>query len=181
LAFVHLGQLLHYGTGGIPKDPQQAFGLFQLTADQGFDKGQCWVGDCYKMSPDGGGVPSCDVEIYFCWHHKAAEQGKIFRAVDNGGCSLLNIARENYGGTDEVGKNPIPQALFWFRNCQRMVVQLKQRISNKSANCSLPNDTTRKRLSRCIRCKAVCYCGPDCQKMHWKAGHKIDCYISSKK
>jgi TPR repeat protein len=63
LAFVHLGQLLHYGTGGIPKDPQQAFGLFQLTADQGFDKGQCWVGDCYEMGPDGGGVPSRDVEI----------------------------------------------------------------------------------------------------------------------
>ncbi len=29
----------------------------------------------------------------FCWHLKAAEQGKICRAVNNGGCSLLRMGK----------------------------------------------------------------------------------------
>ena len=188
-ACVLLGKLLHHGAGGIPSDPREAFRLFQLAADQGFDRGQCLVGVCYKMGPDGGGVPSCDMEKYLYWCLKAAEQGEDCTAMRNVGCHLLITARDKYGGIDQVGKCPIPQALFWFhkgaalgdQTCQGMMVELERIISIKCANCSLPNDMTRKRLIRCVRCKAVCYCGSDCQKMHWKAGHKIDCYISSKK
>jgi hypothetical protein len=30
-------------------------------------------------------------------------------------------------------------------------------------------------FKRCIQCKTVVYCGRDCQKKHWKAGHKKVC------
>lgn len=30
-------------------------------------------------------------------------------------------------------------------------------------------------FKRCIQCKTVVYCGRDCQKEHWKAGHKKAC------
>ena len=30
-------------------------------------------------------------------------------------------------------------------------------------------------FKRCIQCKMIVYCGRDCQKKHWKAGHKKVC------
>ena len=33
----------------------------------------------------------------------------------------------------------------------------------------------RPKLRRCSKCKQVWYCGPDCQKKDWVAGHKITC------
>ena len=31
------------------------------------------------------------------------------------------------------------------------------------------------KLRRCSKCKGVWYCGPECQKKDWVAGHKNDC------
>ena len=36
-------------------------------------------------------------------------------------------------------------------------------------------DTSDARLSRCARCEAVFYCSVECQRAHWKAGHKHEC------
>ena len=131
-ALVHLGALLHDGVGGIRKDPKEAFRLFQLAADQGYDCGQCWVGDCYEMGPDGGGVPNRDMEKSLYWRLKAAEQGENCTAMNNVGASLFTIAMEKYGTIERVGKSPVPQAIFWYRKgaalgdptCQNMVAQL---------------------------------------------------------
>lgn len=45
--------------------------------------------------------------------------------------------------------------------------------------CSAPgcngNDMGANRLMRCRGCSAVSYCGRECQKRHWKAGHKQEC------
>lgn len=30
-------------------------------------------------------------------------------------------------------------------------------------------------LKQCTRCKHACYCSPEHQKEHWKAGHKQEC------
>lgn len=40
---------------------------------------------------------------------------------------------------------------------------------NACAHCSFPNC-----INRCIQCKKVYYCSPECQKEHWKA-HKFSC------
>ena len=29
--------------------------------------------------------------------------------------------------------------------------------------------------ARCSRCRSVAYCSPECQRAHWKAGHKTEC------
>jgi hypothetical protein len=31
------------------------------------------------------------------------------------------------------------------------------------------------KYSRCAQCLAVCYCSKECQRAHWKAGHKGEC------
>ena len=38
-------------------------------------------------------------------------------------------------------------------------------------NCHREFDT----VKQCVACKQVWYCGSDCQKRHWKAGHKEVC------
>ena len=45
--------------------------------------------------------------------------------------------------------------------------------------CASPACSTREDFpggfKRCGRCRAVVYCSPACQKVHWKAGHKREC------
>ncbi|KAL7577550.1 hypothetical protein ACA910_015080 [Epithemia clementina (nom. ined.)] len=36
------------------------------------------------------------------------------------------------------------------------------------------------RFARCGRCQAVCYCSTDCQRRHWKGGHKEECMATAK-
>jgi hypothetical protein len=31
------------------------------------------------------------------------------------------------------------------------------------------------KLKPCPRCKGPCYCGKECQRAHWKSGHKVTC------
>ena len=33
------------------------------------------------------------------------------------------------------------------------------------------------KMKRCARCHETCYCGVECQKAHWKAGHKAVCQL----
>ena len=35
-------------------------------------------------------------------------------------------------------------------------------------------------LKKCSRCQKARYCGAECQKIHWKAGHKKECVRPSK-
>lgn len=45
-----------------------------------------------------------------------------------------------------------------------------------AANMELcENCQIREGLKRCARCKLACYCSRECQKKHWKAGHKTNC------
>lgn len=32
-------------------------------------------------------------------------------------------------------------------------------------------------FKKCANCKLICYCSKNCQKKHWKAGHKKECSI----
>ena len=44
-------------------------------------------------------------------------------------------------------------------------------LSGKCGNCRAAAS------QRCIRCKAVQYCSSECQKQHWKGGHKRVCSL----
>jgi hypothetical protein len=44
------------------------------------------------------------------------------------------------------------------------------------ANCGVGETAGRAALKPCSRCKAVVYCGKECQAQHWKAGgHRAKC------
>jgi hypothetical protein len=43
------------------------------------------------------------------------------------------------------------------------------------ANCGKQGGGKECVLKTCARCKAFSYCSKECQVMHWKAGHKVDC------
>ena len=142
-ALVHLGQIYHDGKAGIPKNPKEAFRLFQLAADQGYDKGLEWVGLCHEMGPNGGGVPVRDMEKSLFFRLKAAELGNT-TAMHNVGTTLLTIASEKYNSVEIAGKSPIPQVLYWFRKAaalgdadsQNMVTQFEQNLSSQCATCN---------------------------------------------
>jgi len=42
------------------------------------------------------------------------------------------------------------------------------------ANCKRDATGFDEKLKQCKSCKAVWYCGRECQLQHWKKGHKID-------
>ena len=102
---------------------------------------------------------------------------------------LYGVAIEYYGKKVvwETGHSPVPEALFWYRQCSRSgeldaghpFVKLERAIRNCCAHCraKLPEG----KRSCCVECKAAFYCGRNCQMSHWKAGHKQDCVKKLKK
>ncbi|KAJ1619016.1 hypothetical protein T492DRAFT_1088756 [Pavlovales sp. CCMP2436] len=48
-----------------------------------------------------------------------------------------------------------------------------------AVTCAKPgctaNNLGRRRLQACVVCRAVSYCGKECQLQHWKGGHKAEC------
>ena len=102
---------------------------------------------------------------------------------------LYGVAIEYYGKKVvwETGHNPVPEALFWYRQCRRSgelaaghpFVKLESSIRICCAHCraKLPEG----KRSCCVECKATFYCDRNCQMSHWKAGHKKDCIRKLKK
>jgi TPR repeat protein len=50
-------------------------------------------------------------------------------------------------------------------------------LSTSCANCSITEAMGSLTMKSCARCKAVVYCGKECQIQHWKAegGHRAVC------
>jgi hypothetical protein len=46
---------------------------------------------------------------------------------------------------------------------------------SRCANCNKVHEEGSTQFNTCARCKAFYYCSRECQKEHWKAGHKVDC------
>jgi hypothetical protein len=139
------------------------------------------------MGPNGGGVPVRDMEKSLFFRLKAAKLGNT-TAMHNVGTTLLTIASEKYNSIEIAGKSPIPQVLFWFRKAanlgdkdsQNMVTQMERNLSSQCATCKSETIKGGKKLNTCGKCKAIYYCGTDCQRKHWEAGHKKDCFSGPK-
>eukprot|EP00563_Minutocellus_polymorphus_P016227 CAMPEP_0181056892 /NCGR_PEP_ID=MMETSP1070-20121207/19957_1 /TAXON_ID=265543 /ORGANISM="Minutocellus polymorphus, Strain NH13" /LENGTH=379 /DNA_ID=CAMNT_0023136265 /DNA_START=24 /DNA_END=1163 /DNA_ORIENTATION=+ len=171
----YVGDVILYGTDGIPQDKERAVHMLKLSANQGHDPAQCLLGNSYDF---GDGVEGVDKEKALYWYEKSAAQGNA-TGMNNVGATLLSIAQGKYGTVDILGKSPIPRAMKWFRkaaaagdpDAPRMVMDLQIRYSSFCINCQKMGD----KLSQCSKCKVVRYCGRDCQLAHWNAGHKKDC------
>jgi MYND finger/Sel1 repeat len=148
-----------------------------LAAGQGFPAAQRMMGEmCFRGK--GGINPSVFAAIV--WLRKAALQQDWFAQSLLAMC-LLQAKKELFDGcANSVGYSVMPEVFFW------------QEQSSKAARLlGLPHDTTPVKfeicgccekgeaqgvtVKRCARCKAIVYCGRDCQAQHWNMGHKVDC------
>jgi TPR repeat protein len=170
-----LGNIILIDRGeGVPKNTTEGARLLTLSAEQGYPLAQCLLAQCYE---NGDGLePSLDKSLY--WNKKSADQGNA-TAMANYGWNLLDAAAAKYEDSVEVGHNPIPETMYWVRKSvaagymgsKIKVDMMEKAIGSGCANCW--KETME--LQQCSRCKAAMYCGTHCQKLHWKAGHKMDC------
>lgn len=88
------------------------------------------------------------------------------------------------------GHSSTPRVLYWARKAvasgfdkdgaKRLVAELECLGNSHCANCEKGAKYFSGKLNACGKCKAVWYCGRDCQVQHWKAGHKTDCIKEEK-
>ena len=127
----------------------EAARLFRKAADQGYAIAQFNLGIMYAQ---GQGVKQ-DFGEAARWFRKPAEQGH------EGAKEALSLAEE------ELRK-------------QRQAAPASQSFSSLTcANCGVAETAGKVALKPCSRCKAVVYCGKECQLQHWKkaGGHKAEC------
>lgn len=99
--------------------------------------------------------------------------------------TLMEIDKIRYNSSTSClpGHNSMPRCLFWARKAAacgdpraiQVVAQGERMFQQSCANCKKRPDSVTGKLKGCARCKAVWYCGKDCQVKHWKDGHKINC------
>jgi TPR repeat protein len=144
----NLGAMYNSGQG-VKQDFDEAARLFRKAADQGDADAQSNLGLMYA---EGQGVKQ-DFGEALRWFRKAAAQGH------------------------EGAKKVVPRAEEELRKQRQAVAQASQpSSSNTCANCGVAEAAGGGALKPCSRCKAVVYCGRECQAQHWKAGgHKAVC------
>ena len=58
---------------------------------------------------------------------------------------------------------------------QRLYEQHEHATKLKATEMCFNCGKAGRKLMQCTRCKVALYCGPECQKLHWKAEHKTKC------
>lgn len=78
---------------------------------------------------------------------------KRFVAANQGDWTVLTVARSFVEAAEAVDGSPLV-------------------CSNPACRQAVQDGG---RLQKCVRCQRVAYCGRECQKAHWKRGHKREC------
>jgi MYND finger len=81
------------------------------------------------------------------------------------------------GELNVIGYSCQPELLFWNRMAQGFDAQPPYQLDGclQLCSCCGREATANCRIHRCVQCHAVGYCRKECQRMHWKMGHKADC------
>ena len=183
---------MYHNGNGVKEDHVEAMRWCWLAAEQGYAKAQYNIGVKYY---NGHGMKQDHVEAVR-WFRLAADQGYA-NAIFNLGVSYCN---------GEGVKQDLTEALRWFRKAadhkhpgaMEAIQTIERELSEQQpappqappqahapsqsssssracANCGV-SETGSVALKPCSRCKAVVYCGKDCQARHWKAGgHRDAC------
>jgi TPR repeat protein len=165
--------VLHHGGKGVSQDFQEAGRWFRKAAEQGHADAQYNLGVLHH----GGKGVSQDFEEAVRWFQKALDQGHVN--------AQYNLGVLHHGG--EGVSQDFQEAVRWFQKAadqghaeaQEFLEDYFQRkkasaSSTQCASCGRGCGTGVK-LKPCSRCKAAFYCGEDCQRKHWKEGHKLSC------
>ena len=142
------------------------------------------------MYEKGQGVTQ-DSKAASVWYRKAAEQGDAD--------AQYNLGVKHANG--EGAQQDLSTALTWMEKAAAQgcaealeaIPMLKSLIAESPApspksppvkpvassphcaSCGAESGLGGSALKPCSRCKAVSYCGKECQRAHWKAGHKAAC------
>ena len=113
-----------------------------------------------------------NVNVGCAWNHStplmyASQEGhtKICRLLIKNGADMSASHRGTKGTSTAAAIAGNPETLA-----------LLKRRSQKCAVCGITaQEKNKKALKRCSGCGLVCYCDQDCQRKHWKNGHKETC------
>jgi uncharacterized protein len=160
-------------------DPE-AMDWFTIAAAQGYADSIIQLGDMFCMHEDSESNKSCLFRAIY-WYQQAAFQGEVKANVRLAPCLVQARATCLDGQFDLVGYSAIPKARFWYgfvadhaKRLGQEFVQLEY-LQVAKCGCCGKRDGRSVQIKRCAKCKAVGYCGRDCQSKHWKLGHKRDC------
>jgi MYND finger len=146
-----------------------------LSAAQGYHPAQGMMDAMYYIedSPMNKSYPKI-----FYWCRKAALKGCVQSQLLV--TALLSAKTELYGYPHFVGHSALPESLYWcdllrenkrYGNLKEVVVKFLN--WDTCACCNAHGSNAKVRL--CKACKTVRYCSRECQKRHWRMGHKVDC------
>lgn len=173
-----LGSLFH-AVG----DDAESIRYYKLGAEAGCNESSYYVGVYYQEVEK-----SWDLAIP-CFE-RAAKNGRPDAqfALSQ---ALMQQAKKQYMSWEIPGKSPVPRAMFWAR---RAVATEEESLSPSSSSNGLAHYYLTQMINlmrircagcdaidedgfekKCSKCKASFYCSKECQKRHWRAGHKTDC------
>jgi TPR repeat protein len=185
-AYQGLAQAQHYCASLCMEDgnEKEALSWCTLAAGQGFFQSQFLLGKCF--SEGSCGLKRSSSKAVF-WLNKAALQehaeAQVCLAME-----LLEAKRELYDedcdpeDCDTVSYSVMPEVFFWMRravdNGSEVAQTMLQTLETAAGTmCGCCGVLAREGVTFgcCVRCKAIGYCGRECQWKHWKMGHKLDC------
>jgi MYND finger len=97
------------------------------------------------------------------------------------------MARNNYShlllvDTTKIGHSIMSEVFFWIQKAGDNGYEVAQGMrqtpeADMGMVCGCCGNPAGEgvTIGCCARCKAIGYCGRECQRKHWKMGHKIDC------
>mmetsp|Transcript_7463 Transcript_7463/g.17903 ORF Transcript_7463/g.17903 Transcript_7463/m.17903 type:complete len:357 (+) Transcript_7463:179-1249(+) len=160
-----------YMTGENPKIPQnyeKATKLLQKAAELGDGECTYLLSVSYMI-----GIVPVDEDKHRFWLKKAADLG-YEEAVD---LQEFEMNVEGHGFKLGIQRKAAKKQIKKVEREEGIESVLTTDDSTKCSNPSCEaNETDETGLFKvCVVCRHVKYCSKDCQKVHWKSGHKEDC------
>lgn len=156
------------------KDPKKALQLISLSASQGQEQGLDCLGDLFAK----GDIveKSLDRALHY---YSVASYSRHVSSLLSLAKTVVAFAEERFGDAELPGSSPLPIALGWARKaaeegCEeanRFIREYETKLSKYCSCCKKEGD-----VRACVRCRASWYCGKECQRKHWRDGHKSDCF-----
>lgn len=129
--------------------------------------------------------------VQACFNHSCANTAEVMDGVCNGRPGIQVRARMDVKAGNEIFTTYIDTSIlkrerrallfrgynFWC-NCLRC--QYEGEGPEICANCETKAPEG-KQFPACGKCRRIWYCSPKCQKISWKAGHKIICSMTHSK
>jgi len=180
-----------------PQNVEMAKKWYTLAAAEGHHHAMFSLSDIYRHEYITG--LNRQLPFVLFWAKKATLRGHP-NAQDLCAATLTVLSIETYGKDYMCpGFNLMPEVLYWkrkfiafkqkkFNQFTKFSVESAQQKEAKfvdwyetemnvaCTHCRRPPEAD-KPLRNCTRCKAVMYCGKECQRKDWELGHKVDCFI----